>query len=241
LTGGELFDTFLDELSEGAANKSLMIMIAGPNGAGKTTLWRQLLEPMLAGELEAEYINADEIERELNDAAQCDPHALQTPITARDAQSEATRRRELLVSAPPGLQSHFVFETVFSDPHGHKLAELQRGIVAGYFVVMLFVGLTDVELAQQRVRSRVNVGGHNVASDVQNTRFPRVFANAQKALNVVPLAVFFDNSRDREEAQRTHRPIAIVKNGSVIAVHDNMPAWWRMIFPGLTDPSQSDS
>jgi predicted ABC-type ATPase len=198
LTSAQLFDAFLDELGAGAGNKSLMVMIAGPNGAGKTTLWRQVLEPMLEGAVEAVYINADEIERELNEAAQGDPRAPQTQETALLAQSEATRRRELLLSAPPGAQSHFVFETVFSDPYGHKLAELQRGVDAGYHVVMLFVGLNDVELAQQRVYRRVAVGGHNVPSDVQHTRFPRVFANAQKALQIVPLAVFFDNSRDRE-------------------------------------------
>ncbi|MBP0624907.1 zeta toxin family protein [Cupriavidus sp. LEh25] len=208
-----------------------MVMIAGPNGAGKTTLWRQLLEPMLEGAVEAVYINADEIERELNEAAQGCAGAPQTQETALLAQSEATRRRELLLSAPTGTQSHFVFETVFSDPHGHKLAELQRGVAAGYHVVMLFVGLNDVELAQQRVHRRVEIGGHDVPSDVQHTRFPRVFANAQKALQIVPLAAFFDNSRDREAGQRTHRPVAIVKNGSVLALHDDMPAWWPMIVP----------
>jgi predicted ABC-type ATPase len=162
---------------------------------------------------------------------QDDPNAPQTPETARLAQSEATRRRELMLSAPSGAQSHFVYETVFSDTYGYKLAELQRGVDAGYFVVMLFVGVNDVDLAQERVHRRVVTGGHDVPSDVQHTRFPRVFANAQKALQIVQLAMFFDNSRDREDGQRTHRPVAIVKNGSVLAQHENMPAWWSMIAP----------
>jgi predicted ABC-type ATPase len=96
---------------------------------------------------------------------------------------------------------------------------------------MLFVGLNDVELAQQRVHGRVAVGGHDVPSDVQHARFPRVFVNAQKALQIVPMAAFFDNSRDREDGQRTHRLVAIVRNGSVLAHHDDMPAWWPMIIP----------
>ncbi|WP_247315807.1 zeta toxin family protein [Ralstonia pseudosolanacearum] len=231
MTGAQLFDAFLDELSAGAGNKSLMVMIAGPNGAGKTTLWQQLLKPMLEDAVEAVYINADEIERELSEAAQFNSNAPQTRETALQAQSEATRLRELLLSAAAGAQRHFVFETVFSDPYGHKLAELQRGVAAGYYVVMLFVGLDDVELAQQRVLQRVTVGGHDVSVDVQHQRFPRVFANAQKALQIVPLAVFFDNSRDREDGQRSHRPVAIVKNGSLLAQHDNMPAWWPLIIP----------
>jgi predicted ABC-type ATPase len=231
LTGAELFRLFLDELLNGADDKALMVMIAGPNGAGKTTLWRQMLEPMLEDALDAEYINADEIERELNEAVQADPKAPQTANSARQAQSEATRRRELLLSVSHGAQSHFVFETVFSDPYGHKLAELQHGVTAGYHVVLLFVGLNDVQLAQQRVQNRVGAGGHDVQSDVQEARFPRVFANAQKALHIVPLAVFFDNTSDLDEGRGTHRPIAIVKNGSLLAKHDDMPAWWSMVMP----------
>lgn len=231
MTGEQLFNAFLDELGAGAGTKPVMIMIAGPNGAGKTTLWRQLLEPMLEGALEAEYINADEIERELNEAAQDDPNVPQTQETARFAQSEATRRRELKLSAPLGAQCHFVYETVFSDTYGYKLAELQRGVDAGYYVVMLFVGVNDVDLAQERVHRRVATGGHDVPSDVQHTRFPRVFANAQKALQIVQLAMFFDNSRDRDDGERTHRPVAIVKNGSVLAQLDKMPKWWPVINP----------
>lgn len=208
-----------------------MMMIAGPNGAGKTSLWRRLLEPMLEDGVQAAYINADEIERELNDAVHEDPLAPQTTDTASWAQAEATRRRELLLSAPPGTQSHFVFETVFSDPYGHRLAELRRGVAAGYHVVMVFVGVNDVELAKRRVRSRVLAGGHDVPSDTQQRRFPRVFANARGALQIVPLALFFDNSRDLDDRQRSHRPVAIIRNGSVLAHHDAMPVWWRMIVP----------
>lgn len=208
-----------------------MVMIAGPNGAGKTTLWRNMILPMLEGSLDAIYINADEIERELNQEALANKAAPQTPVTARQAQKEATRRRELLLSAAPPFQSHFVFETVFSDPYGHKLKELQRGVTAGYYVVMLFVGLTDVALAGERVKHRVSTGGHNVDPDVQQERFPRVFANARDALKIVPLACFFDNSRDRADGNGTHRPVALFKAGALIGQNDEMPTWWSTLFP----------
>lgn len=231
MTGSELFKTFLDELSAGAGNRSLMLMIAGPNGAGKTTLWRDLLEPMLEDAVGAIYINADDIERELNAAAQLDPRAPQTRESATQAQLEATRRRELLLAAPAGHQSHFVYETVFSDPYGYKLAELERGMAAGYFVVMVFVGLDDVQVAQQRVTHRASEGGHYVEPELQAERFGRVFANASSATKIVPLALLFDNTRDKAVDGRTHRPVAVFKNGELLAQHDRMPEWWRLIRP----------
>jgi len=127
LTGAELFQLFLDELANGVGKKSLMVMIAGPNGAGKTTLWNKLVKPMLEEDFDAVYINADELERELNAATQCNPRAPQTGETARAAQAEAERRRKLQLTVPPGHQSHFVYETVFSDPLGYTLAELKEG------------------------------------------------------------------------------------------------------------------
>jgi predicted ABC-type ATPase len=229
LTGQQLFDAFLYELETGAGDKSLMVMVAGPNGAGKTTLWRQILEPMLGSDMDIIYINADEIERELNPVAQGHAPGPQTEETAQQAQYEATRRRELLLNVLPNLQSHFVFETVFSDPFGYKLKELQQGVAAGYHVVLLFVGVDDVELAKLRVTHRVSVGGHDVPTLRQEERFPRVFENAHRALQIVHLAAFFDNSRESENGTFAHRPVAVIKNGSLLAQHDNMPAWWAMI------------
>lgn len=229
MSGDELLDFFLDELHTSAEDKPLMVMIAGPNGAGKTTLWREVLEPMLEGAWQAEYINADEIERDLNEAAREDPAAPQTPETARLAQTEATQRRALMLNAPVEMQWHFVYETVFSDTQGYKLAELSQGVAAGYFVVMLFVGLDDVDRAEQRVRTRVSAGGHDVPTHIQQARFPRVFENAGKALRIVPLALFFDNTGERDTNGRMHRPVAVVKNGIVVGQHDDMPAWWQRI------------
>lgn len=229
MSGDELLNFFLDELHAGAEDKPLMVMIAGPNGAGKTTLWREMLEPMLEGAWQAEYINADEIERELNEGALRNPTAPQTAETARLAQAEATQRRALMLNASVEMQWHFVYETVFSDTQGYKLAELSRGVEAGYFVVMLFVGLDDISLAEQRVRARVSAGGHDVPIDVQQARFPRVFENARNALQIVPLAMFFDNTGERDADGRTHRPVAVVKNGTILAQRDDMPTWWRRI------------
>lgn len=96
---------------------------------------------------------------------------------------------------------------------------------------MVFVGLDDVGLALQRVQYRATRGGHDVPADVQNERFGRVFTNARKAIQIVPLAIFFDNSRDRAVNQRSHRPVAVFKSGLLLAQHDNLPAWWPLIYP----------
>lgn len=206
-----------------------MLLIAGPNGSGKTTLWHRFLKQNLPDIFLAEYINVDDIERELNPNG---PRAVQTDVTARYAQIEAERQRAARISTPPSNQSHFIYEAVFSDADGRKLAELERGRDAGYRVVMVFVGLDSVDLAQDRVRNRVRNGGHDVPAATQIDRFPRVFENARKALSIVSLALFLDNTRDDHEGRGSHRPIAVYCDGAWIGLHQALPSWWgRIVAP----------
>lgn len=224
MTGREIFDKFLDELVKGSDRKSVMLMIAGPNGAGKTTLWHRFLKKNLPESFLAEYINVDDVERELNPNG---PRAVQTDVTARYAQLEAERQRAARIATAPSNHSHFIYEAVFSDAVGRKLAELQRGRDAGYRVVMVFIGLDDVELAQARVRNRVRNGGHDVPAATQIDRFSRVFENARKALPIVSLALFLDNTRDDHEGRGSHRPVAVYCDGICVGAHQNLPLWWQ--------------
>src|SRR6185503_9048761 len=78
----------------------------------------------------------------------------------------------------------FAFETVFShwEPRpdgGHyssKIEEIENLQVAGYFVVLLFVGLVSPELSFFRVQTRREEGGHDVPREKIFERFPRTQA-----------------------------------------------------------------
>lgn len=226
MIGGEIFAAFLEELSNGMDRRSVMLMIAGPNGAGKTTLWNQVLKPHIGEYIGDRYINADEIEREFHPA---DHFWQPTTEDSRQAQQEATRRRAAMLTLRAQHQEHFVYETVFSDPGGRKLDELRQGIQNGYFVVMVFIGLADVDLAQQRVSARVERGGHPVPPEKQIERYARVYANGRSAKSFVDLALFLDNTRELQDGMGTHRPVAVCKAGLMLGQHQQMPAWWKDI------------
>lgn len=82
--------------------RPLVVALAGPNGAGKTTFYHAHLAA--AG---LRFLNADVLARELD----LEPYAA--------ARVAAALRRELVRQ-----RESFVFETVFSDPVGEKLAFL---------------------------------------------------------------------------------------------------------------------
>ena len=80
--------------------RPLLIALAGQDGAGKTTLYRTYLKP--SG---LRFVNADEIAKELGADAY---------VAAKMADA---LRRELVAR-----RESFIFETVFSDPVGDKIA-----------------------------------------------------------------------------------------------------------------------
>ena len=99
--------------------RPIIVAIAGPNGAGKTTFYHVHLRS--AG---LPFINADVLARNI----EMEPYSAARMADA--FRREFVRRRE-----------SFVFETVFSDPVGEKLAFLKDAARGGYTVVLCYVGL----------------------------------------------------------------------------------------------------
>ena len=71
---------------------------------------------------------------------------------------------------------------------------------AGYFVVLLFVGLQSVEMSIARVASRLAKGGHDVPLDRLRKRFPKTQQAIRHASQIADLTVMFDNSRREKKA-----------------------------------------
>ncbi len=101
----------------------------------------------------------------------------------------------------------FAYETVFSyweqqqdGSHASKLEDILQMQREGYFVVLLFVGLANVELSLLRVKSRKSKGGHDVPTDKLLERYPRTQAAIKKAAVFADMTLMFDNSRTEHEA-----------------------------------------
>jgi predicted ABC-type ATPase len=179
--------------------RPILVALAGPNGAGKTTFYHAHLRP--AG---LRFLNADEVARELE-------------IDAYEAARVVTRLRQELVKQ--GVS--FVFETVFSDPVGEKLAFLKAAAQSGYTVVLCFIGLASPSTSDERVAMRVTQGGHDVPHEKLLARFPRTLANLKAAIGGLPHVVIFDN----EDLRTAFRQVAIFERGNLVWRGKSLPEW----------------
>jgi predicted ABC-type ATPase len=185
--------------------RPIVVALAGPNGAGKTTFYHAHLQP--AG---LRFVNADLIGRELD----LEPYA-----AARVADSV---RRELVRQ-----QESFVFETVFSDPVGDKLAFLNECYQAGYATVLCFIGISGPNISGQRVAMRVSQGGHDVPAEKLITRFPRTLSNLRSAIAALPLVWIFDN----DDLRAPFRLAAICEGGKLVNCNQPLPKWLKPLLP----------
>ncbi|GAB1814851.1 zeta toxin family protein [Mycobacterium sp. MUNTM1] len=151
-------------------------LVVGPNGAGKSTFVELTLAPLLPKSV---FVNADEIAKH---RWPTDPttHAYQAARVAAD-----TRMRLIETGRS------FIAETVFSHPS--KLELIDAAHHAGY-TVALHVLLIPEELAVQRVRHRVQAGGHDVPEDKIRQRYQRLWALVATAITRCDSATVYDNS-----------------------------------------------
>ena len=183
----------------GLDQRPIIVAVAGPNGAGKTTFYEAHLK---ASGLRL--VNADILAGELG-------------LEDYPAAEVAAKLRQELVN----LGESFVFETVFSDPVGDKLAFLKEAAQRGYTVVMCFIGLADAERSEERVAMRVSQGGHDVPTGKLTTRFPRTLANLKPAIRELPCVLVFDN----DDLRTPFRLAAIFQNGQKVFLAKSIPRW----------------
>lgn len=150
----------------------LLIMLAGPNGAGKSTYHQAYLS-----HLGLPFLNADNLANE-------------TGLDAYTSAEQIARIREIMCAQ----KQAFITETVLSDPVGAKIDFLKQAYKQGFQVRLIFIGITDAALSQERVASRVKAGGHAVPTEKIQKRYPRTLDNLKRGIEQLPDVWIYDNS-----------------------------------------------
>jgi predicted ABC-type ATPase len=160
-----------------------LYIIAGCNGAGKTTASFTILPEILDCK---EFVNADEIARGLS--------PFQPEKVALDAGRIMLQRINELFEG----NKNFAFETTLSTKsYKNKILAAKEN---GYTVTLLFFWLNSIELAKQRVATRVKEGGHYIDAETIERRYIAGIKNLfQIYLPIVDEVLIFDNSDGKNE------------------------------------------
>ncbi|MGC5746330.1 zeta toxin family protein [Chryseobacterium sp. NFX27] len=160
-----------------------LYIIAGCNGAGKTTASFTILPEILDCK---EFVNADEIAKGLS------------PFQPEKVSFEAGRIMLNRINELLSENENFAFETTLSTKsYKNKIIEAKE---KGYRVTLLFFWLQSIELAKERVKTRVLEGGHNIEPEVIERRYIRGIKNLFDIyFPIVDGTLIFDNSEGQHE------------------------------------------
>lgn len=155
-----------------------LYIIAGCNGAGKTTASYTFLPEIL---LCKEFVNADEIAKGLS------------PFQPEKVAIEAGRIMIHRINSLLKDGESFAFETTLATKsYKRKILDARSN---GYYVILVYFWLNNIELAKKRVEQRVSEGGHNIQSDVIERRYLNGIKNLFDIyLPIVDEAQIVDNS-----------------------------------------------
>jgi predicted ABC-type ATPase len=186
--------------------RPLLTVFAGPNGSGKSSLTRHL---QAAGYDFGEYINPDDIAVTLVGSYLS---------RVREAQAVADARRADAIAA----KRSFSFETVFSHPS--KLVVLDEARRSGFEVTLFFIGVDDPIVNIERVKARVELGGHDVPEDRIVARYHRTMRMLPEMLKRVDRAWIFDNTIKTSLPGFPGRlTVSITRNGQQLVVSPRYP------------------
>ena len=179
-----------------------LYIIAGCNGAGKTTASFTVLPEILNC---YEFVNADEIAKGLS------------PFRPENVAFEAGRIMLHRIDELFREGVDFAFETTLATKsYKGKVLHAQQ---LGYKVTLLFFWLPSVDLAIDRVKKRVESGGHNIPTEVIRRRYRNGIVNFFNIyLPICDEVILVDNSSTKYDL------IAISSRGLGIEI-SNQEKW----------------
>lgn len=131
-----------------------LYIISGCNGAGKTTASYSLLPEMLNC---TQFVNSDEFAKGLS------------PFNPEKASIQASRYMLMKIRYLLKREQDFAVETTLATRTLLKTVKMAQN--AGYTVTLLYFWLNSPDLAVERVRARVEAGGHDIPEETIRRRY----------------------------------------------------------------------
>lgn len=174
---------------------------AGINGAGKTTMYNSRKNTQ-----DVYRINSDEILREFGGNWRNETDQYKAGKIAVYRIKEYFEKR---VS--------FNQETTLATKY--VLNEANKAKSLGYITELHYISVDSADIAIERIRNRVQHGGHGIPDDLVRRRYERSLTNLRSAINTFNVVHVYDNTRSFGQ-------VATFYNGELICCIDDCPKWF---------------
>lgn len=158
--------------------KKIFYLFAGVNGAGKSTLYNT--ESLDINIKDTVRINTDEIVRKIgnwkNNSDQIKAAKIAINLRNNCFQCGKSFNEETTLTGKTILKN------------------IDKAKEQGYELQLFYVGLNSSDIAKERVKNRVEKGGHNIENDVIEKRYYESLKNLKKIISKFDKVYLYDNS-----------------------------------------------
>ena len=158
--------------------KKVLYIFAGVNGAGKSTLYNS--ENLDNNIKYSTRINTDEIVRKIGDWKN-------NSDQIKAAKIAINLRNDCLKYG-----KSFNEETTLTGKTILKTIDKAKEL--GYELQLFYVGVNNPEIAKERIRNRVEKGGHNIADEIVEKRYYESLKNLKQMITKFDEVYLYDNS-----------------------------------------------
>lgn len=182
-------------------------LYAGVNGAGKSTLYH-----LYDTDKSEKRINSDEILKENGG-------------DWRNISDQGKAMKEAVLQIKKCFQEGTSFNQETTLTGKTIIGNIRKAKELGYSVELHYVGLDSPELAMQRVKNRVNEGGHGIDEATIRSRYNASLENLKEAVLLCDKVIVYDNSKEFKDVGRAEK-------GAWVEF-DKQCAWLHKTFPNI--------
>lgn len=180
---------------------------AGVNGAGKTTLYH-----LYDTDKSEKRINSDEILKESGG-------------DWRNISHQGKAMKEAVLQTQKCFREGVSFNQETTLTGKSIIGNICKAKGLGYFVQLHYIGLDSPELAIQRVKNRVNDGGHGIEEAAIRSRYHASLENLKEIVLLCDNVIVYDNSKVFKDVGRAENGIWVE--------FDKQCAWLYKTFPNV--------
>ncbi|AKA69446.1 MULTISPECIES: zeta toxin family protein [Clostridium] len=176
-------------------------IFAGVNGAGKTSIYKSI------------YYNENKDEKRIN----TDEMVAKIGSWQDDnLQIKCAREAVKLIKHYILEGISFNQETTLSGKSIIKNIKLAKQ--NGFYLVMNYIGVENVEIAKERVRIRISKGGHGISSEAIERRYIESLVNLNRVIDICDKINIYDNTE-------MLKIVMSIENGKIVWKDRKIPNW----------------
>jgi predicted ABC-type ATPase len=196
-----------------------LYIITGSNGAGKSSVGYDYLPQFIQSQCEV--FDGDKLfmqkQRELwMTGIKANKEAKNLAFEFVEQAFDSLVENALSTNSNFAYEGHFTNEATWDIPRRFK--------ATGYFIHLIFFGLTDINLSELRVNARANEGGHYVNPRTISDNF---YGNLEKLDSHFKM---FDTVQIVDTSEAEHKVLCVICNGSIKSAinAELLPDWFSV-------------